>query len=64
MWDDTPESRYVDGLLFPWEEAGSAEKPITTDEDEGFSEIMTPPAPLQTRRSAFYIEPSELSTAL
>ena len=37
----------VDDFLFPWEEAGSAEKPITIDEDEGFSETMGPPAPQQ-----------------
>ena len=52
---DTPDSRYIDDFLFPMEEAGSAEKPITTDEDVGFSETMTPPAKPQ---------PSELSTAL
>ena len=32
----------VDDFLFPWEEAGSAENPITIDEDEGFSETMKP----------------------
>ena len=36
------DSRYVaqpfDDFLFPWEEAGSAENPVTIDEDEGFSE--------------------------
>ena len=32
----------VDDFFFPWEEAGSAEKPITIDGDEGFSETMTP----------------------
>ena len=32
----------VDDFLFPWEEVGSAENPITIDEDEGFSETMTP----------------------
>ena len=32
----------VDDFLFPWEEAGSVENPITIDEDEGFSETMTP----------------------
>ena len=32
----------VDDFLFPWEEAGLAENPITKDEDEGFSETMTP----------------------
>ena len=53
-YPDTPDSRYIDDFLFPMEEAGSAEKSITTDEDVGFSETMTPPAPPQ---------PSELSTA-
>ena len=32
----------VDDFLFPWEKAGSAENPITIDEDEGFSETMKP----------------------
>ena len=32
----------VDDFLFPWEEEGSVENPITIDEDEGFSETMTP----------------------
>ena len=32
----------VEDFLFLWEEARSAENPITTDEDEGFSETMTP----------------------
>ena len=32
----------VDDLLFPWEEEGSVENPITINEDEGFSETMTP----------------------
>ena len=31
----------VDDLLFPWEEKGSVENPITINEDEGFSETMT-----------------------
>ena len=46
IYSDIPDSRFVaqpvDDLLFPWEEAGSAENPITIDEDEGFSETMTP----------------------
>ena len=46
---DTPDTRYVaqpaDDLLFSWEEAGSAKNPITKDEEEGFSETMTFPAP-------------------
>ena len=37
----------VDDFLFLWEEAGSAESPIKLDEDEYFSETMTPPAPQQ-----------------
>ena len=40
------DSRFVaqpfDDFFFPWDEAGSAENPITIDEDEGFSETMTP----------------------
>ena len=32
----------VDDFLFPWEKAESAENPITLDEDEGFSETLTP----------------------
>ena len=45
-YPEIPDSRFaakpVDDFLFPWEEAGSAENPITIDEDDGFSEIMTP----------------------
>ena len=45
------DSRYVaqpvDDFLFPWEEEGSVENPITIAEDEGFSETMTPPVPQQ-----------------
>ena len=48
---EVPDSRFVaqpvDDFLFPWEEEGSVENPITIDEDEGFSETMTPPAPQQ-----------------
>ena len=37
---EVPDSRYlaqpVDGFLFPWEEEGSVENPITIEEDEGF----------------------------
>ena len=51
-YPDTPDSinvaQPVDDFLFPWEEAGSAKNPITIDEDEGFSETMTPPAPQQS----------------
>ena len=45
-YPEIPDSRFVtqaiDDFLIPWEEAGSAENPITIDEDEGFSETMTP----------------------
>ena len=50
-YPEIPDSRFVaqpvDNFLFPWEEVGLAENPITIDEDEGFSETMTPPAPQQ-----------------
>ena len=45
-YPEVPDSRYVaqpvDGFLFPWEEEGSVENPITIDEDEEFSEPRTP----------------------
>ena len=45
-YPEIPDSRFVaqpvDNFLFPWEEEGSVENPITIDEDEGFSETMTP----------------------
>ena len=45
-YPEFPDSRFVaqpvDHFLFPWEEEGSVENPITIDEDEGFSETMTP----------------------
>ena len=45
-YPEIPDSRLVaqpvDDFLFLWEEAGSAENPIIIDEDEGFSETMTP----------------------
>ena len=45
-YPEVPDSRFVaqpvDDFLFPWEEAGSAEIPLTIDADEGFSETMTP----------------------
>ena len=45
-YPEIPDTRFVakpvDDFLFPWEEAGSAENPIIIDEDEGFSEPMTP----------------------
>ena len=44
-YPEIPDSRFVaqpvDDFLFPLEEAGSAENPITIEEDEGFSETMT-----------------------
>ena len=39
--DSTIVAQPVNDSLFPWEEAGSAENPITINEDEGFSETMT-----------------------
>ena len=45
-YPEIPDSRYVaqpvDDFLFPWEEEGSVENPITIDEDEGLSETMAP----------------------
>ena len=45
-YSEIPDSRFeaqpVDDFFFPWEEIGSAENPIIIDEDEGFSETMTP----------------------
>ena len=45
-YPEIPDSRFVaqqvNNFLFPWEEAGLAENTITIDEDEGFSETMTP----------------------
>ena len=38
-YPEIPDSRFVASL---WEEAGSAENPITIDKYEGFSETMTP----------------------
>ena len=32
----------VDDFLFPWEEEGSVENPITIEEGEGFSEPRNP----------------------
>ena len=51
-YPEIPDSRFLaqpfDAFLFPWEEAGSAEKPIVIDEDESFSDTMTPQnTPLQ-----------------
>ena len=45
-YPEIPDSRFVaqpvDDFLFPWEEPGSVENPITIDKDESFSETMTP----------------------
>ena len=45
-YPEIPDSRFVaqpvDDFLFPWEEEGSVENPITKDEDMGLSETMTP----------------------
>ena len=45
-YPEVPDSVYVaqpaDDFLFPWEEEGSVENPITIEEDEGFSEPRTP----------------------
>ena len=50
-YPEIPDSRFmaqpVDDFLLPWDEAGSTENRITVDEDEGFSETMTPSAPQQ-----------------
>ena len=52
----------VEDFLFPREEAESGENPITSDEDEGFSETMTPqntppqqPPAMQTRPALRFI---------
>ena len=64
-YPEIPNSRFVaqpvEKFLFPWEEEGSIENPITIDEDEGFSEIMTPQnipphQPLQPRPALRFIE--------
>ena len=56
-YPEIPDSRSVahsvDDFLFPWEEAGSAEKPITMDEDEGFSETMLPQSLLHNNQLCF-----------
>ena len=50
-YPEIPDSRFVaqpvDDFLFPGEEVGSAENPITRDEVEVFTETMTTPAPQQ-----------------
>ena len=73
-YPETPYSRIVvqpvDDLLFPWEEAGSAENPILIDEDEGFSETMTlqntppqQPTAVETRPTLLSIENPQNSLA-
>ena len=45
-YPEIPDSRFVaqpvDDFFFPWEEEESVKNLITIDEDEGFSETMTP----------------------
>ena len=60
----------VDDFLFQWEEAGSAENPFKIDEDEGFSETMTPqnappqqPPAMEPRPALRSIENLQNSTA-
>ena len=66
-YPEIPDSRFVaqpvDDFLFPWEEAGSAKNPITIDEDEGFSETLTPqntppqqPSAMETRPALHSME--------
>ena len=61
-YPDTPDSKYVaqqvEDFLFPWEEAGSAENPITIDEDEGFLETMTPQNTPPQQPSAIELRPA------
>ena len=78
-YPEIPDSRFVaqpvDDFLFPWEEAGSAENPITIDEDEGSmtggvivqwlrnndtSSSTTTTSNGTSSSSAFYREPPEL----
>ena len=53
----SPDSHFVaqlvDDLLFPWEEAGSAEKPTVIDKDESFSETVTSQNPKLPQRWSF-----------
>ena len=75
-YPEIPDSRFVaqtvDDFLFPWEEAGSAENPITIAEDEGNNDASKRSSTTTTSNgssssSAFYREPPELfccSTAL
>ena len=45
-YPEIPDSRNVaqpvDDFLFPWEEEGSVENPITIEDDEGFFKPRTP----------------------
>ena len=64
-YPEVPDSRIVaepvDDFLFPCEQAGSAENPISIDENEGFSETMTPqntPPQLRTSRTLLLLDRS------
>ena len=73
-YPEIPDSRFVaqpvDDFRFPWEEEGSVDNPITIDEDEGFSETMTPqntppqqPPAMEPRPSLRSIENLQNSSA-
>ena len=64
---EIPDPTYVaqpdDDFLFFWEEEmGSAENPITIDEDEGFSELMRPRNTPQQQTAAKEFRPALRST--
>ena len=68
-YPETPYSRYVaqpfNDFLFPWEE-GSVDKPITIEEEEGFSEPRTPvsePPVMEARPALRSIENLQNSSA-
>ena len=60
-YPNTPDSRHaaqpVDEFPFPWEK-GSVEKPITIEEDDGFSEPMTPVSESPTQPPALEARPA------
>ena len=73
-YSEIPDSKFVaqpvDDFLFPWQEAGSLENPTTIDEDEGFSETMTPqntppqqPPAIEPRPAPRFIENLQNSSA-
>ena len=73
-YPEIPYSRFVaqpvDDFLFLWEEEGSVENLITIDEDEGYSETMTPrntppqqPPAMEPRPALHSIENVENSSA-